>query len=206
MASALRLGQIGSSGQAPGGKHGGGFWPSSEESRRLRASTAVGVPRGSAGMEALTDVATPKLALVCRIPGAVCALPLERVVETMRPLAVESLSGAPSFVRGLAIVRGAPVPVVDAAALLGAADGCPRRFVIVRAGIRRVALAVDEVVGVRALPWEQLDRLPSLLRDAAADVVARIGTLDDELLLVMESTRLIPDGAWMPRAAGDCAA
>jgi purine-binding chemotaxis protein CheW len=154
----------------------------------------------------LTDVATPKLSLVYRIPGAVCALSLERVVETMRPLAVESLSGAPPFVRGLAIVRGAPVPVVDAAALIGASDGCPRRFVIVRAGTRRVALAVDEVVGVRALPSDQLERLPSLLREAAADVVARIGTLDDELLVVLESTRLVPDGAWLPRAAGDRAA
>jgi purine-binding chemotaxis protein CheW len=59
--------------------------------------------------------------LLCRVRERLCALPLAHVVETMRPLPIEPLGGMPGFVQGIAIIRGAPVPVVDAGALLGSA-------------------------------------------------------------------------------------
>lgn len=141
------------------------------------------------------------LSLICRVQARLCALPLAHVVETMRALPVEAVAGAPHFVPGLALIRGAPVPVVDTARLLGAQDGCANRFVIVTAGERRVALAVDDVLGVRAVPAGSLHPLPALLHEAGGDVVAAIGLLDAELLLVLRSTRLLPDDAWAACAA-----
>jgi purine-binding chemotaxis protein CheW len=112
------------------------------------------------------------------------------VIETMRPLPVEPLRGAPPFVLGISIIRGAPTPVVDAAALIGATGSTPRRFVTIRTGTRIGALAVDAVIGVHALA--SLAALPPLL-DAARDVAAAIGTLDAELLVVLDTARLVPD-------------
>jgi len=119
----------------------------------------------------------------------------------MRALAVEPLPGAPAFVAGVSIIRGAPVPVVDAAALL---DGAatrevatrPGRLVTLRVGERHVALAVDEVLGVRAIPAADLRELPPLLGEARGDGVAWLGAHDDGLLVVLEGTRLIPDSLW----------
>ncbi|HZE91839.1 MAG TPA: chemotaxis protein CheW, partial [Rhizobacter sp.] len=71
------------------------------------------------------------LSVICRVQGRLCALPLSHVVETMRPLPTETIAGAPDFVCGLAVIRGAPVPVVDLARLLGATDTQARRFVTV---------------------------------------------------------------------------
>ena len=136
------------------------------------------------------------LALVCRVQARLFALPLGQVVETMRPLPVERIAGAPHFMPGLAVIRGAPVPVVDAARLLGAAGGDARRFVTVLAGSRCVALAVGSVLGVRALAAGSLHELPPLLQEAGADVVAAIGLLDAELLLVLQGTRLLPEDVW----------
>jgi purine-binding chemotaxis protein CheW len=128
-------------------------------------------------------------------------LPLRHIVETMRPLPVEAMAGAPPYVRGLAIIRSAPVPVVDVARLLGdesapaqaRADGGPSaRFVTVKVAERVIALAVDGVIGARALELDSLRALPPLLRDAGADVVGSIGTLDDELLLVLRSASFVP--------------
>ena len=133
------------------------------------------------------------LSLVCRVEARLCALPLEHAVETMRPLAVEPVVGAPPFVRGLAVVRGEPLPVVDAARLLGLQEGPIGRFVTVAVGVRRVALAVDAVVGVRRFPPGSLRALPPLLHEAAGDVVDAIGLLDSALLLVLRSARLLPD-------------
>jgi purine-binding chemotaxis protein CheW len=141
--------------------------------------------------------------LVCRVATRICALPLDAVIETMRPLPVEPIAGAPAFIAGLAIIRGAPVPVVDAARLLGAGGGRPGRFVTLRVAPRTVALAVDAVLGVRALPADRLSALPPLAGAVAAEVVAAVGMLDARLLVVLEAARLVPDAvfALVERAA-----
>jgi purine-binding chemotaxis protein CheW len=137
-----------------------------------------------------------KLALVCRVATRRCALWLEDVVETMRPLPVEPLAGAPPFVRGVAVVRGDPVPVVDVASLVGAEESCPTRFVVVTAGGRRVGLAVDDVLGVQVIPSGSLQDLQPFLGDASAEVVSAMGAVGTELVLVLRSARLVPEGVW----------
>lgn len=103
----------------------------------------------------------------------------------------------PGFVLGLAIIRGAPTPVVDAGALLGEhGEGQPTRFVVMRVQERRVALAVEAVLGVKRLAGETLQALPPLLRHAADDVVAAIGTLDAQLLTVLGGGYLLPPAVW----------
>jgi purine-binding chemotaxis protein CheW len=64
------------------------------------------------------------------------------------------LPDAPPGVRGLLDVRGEVMPVVDARAALGGVPGPPRpdqHLVVLEAGGRRVALAVDRVTEVREL-------------------------------------------------------
>lgn len=136
-------------------------------------------------------------ALLCRVATHMCALPLAHVAETMRPLPTQSLAGAPEFVRGVAVIRGAPVPVVDVARLLGAPDATPsRRYVTLRAGARTVALAVEGVEGVSSLDELATTELPPLLRDVSHATVTAIGALDSELLLVLESAHIVPDSVW----------
>ena len=137
-----------------------------------------------------------ELSLLCRVGRFLCALPLEHVEEAMRPMPVEAIAGVPSFVRGLAVIRGAPTAVVDAAALLSGVASHPTRFVTMKIGMRRIALAVDRVVGVVEIPPSSLDALPLLFQDASLDVISAIGTLDAELLLVLQGTRLIPEELW----------
>jgi purine-binding chemotaxis protein CheW len=134
--------------------------------------------------------------LLCRLGSRVCALPLARVSETMRPLPIEPLAGTPPFVLGLSIIRGVPTPVVDIARLVGVADLHPTRLVTVKTGRRPAALAVGAILGVRALSEGQLSAIPPLVREAGADLIAAIGALDAELLLLLETACLIPDSAW----------
>lgn len=138
----------------------------------------------------------PQSLLLFRVRDTLCALPLAHVEETMRPLPVEPIAGVPSFVRGVAVVRGAPIPVVDAASLIRGEESAPTRFVTIKTGARRVALAVDAVVGIVAVSQASVDSLPPLLDQADGDAIAAIGTLDKELLLVLRHTRLLPDHLW----------
>lgn len=132
-----------------------------------------------------------------------CAIPLCHVAETMRPLAIETVAGTPSFVRGVAVIRGEPTPVIDLNALLGDGESGTRygRFVTIKVGARRVAIGVDGVAGVRDLDSSRLGELPPMLRDAAAGLVEAIGTRDAQLLVVLRTARMVPDDVWTALAA-----
>lgn len=146
----------------------------------------------------------PELWLLVRAGGQLCALPLEHVDETMRPQPVRAVAGVPPFVRGVAMIRGLPVPVVDAASAIGqveaSSDGT--RFVSLKIAERRVALAVDEVIGVRQINHSYLADVPPLLAGTSANIVA-IGALDSELLMVLRSGKLVPETTWTAIEAGD---
>ena len=136
--------------------------------------------------------------LLCRAGVHLCAMPLGQVVEIMRVLPIESLSGGPPYVRGLCVIRGSPAPVVDTGLLIGDHATRCERFVAVRTGGRIVALAVEAVVGIRMLGAEASDQLPPLLRGAAIETIAAIGTLDAELLFFLRAARIVPEDLLSP--------
>ena len=133
--------------------------------------------------------------LLVRAGARLCGLPVGAVTETMRPLPVSPVAGAPGWVRGVTILRGEPVPVVDLAALLGGApEDAPARFVGVRTGDRQAALSVAAVVGVAELDPDGARTLP-LVRDACAGALSSLRALDGDLLVVLGAARLVPDAA-----------
>lgn len=148
--------------------------------------------------------ATPRAAvLLCAVGERLVAVSLGHVIETMRPLPITPLpagAACDDVVVGMAVVRGAPVPVVDASRLLGGPTLVePGRFVSLRTGERCAALAVAEVVGVRPLDVAELRELPSLVSE---DAVSRVGALDAKLLFVLQAARLVPDAVWRSLEAG----
>jgi purine-binding chemotaxis protein CheW len=131
------------------------------------------------------------------IANWVCAFDLHDVAEVMRPLPTVPLTGMPEWTLGLSLIRGAPLPVVDMRRLLGhPPKGTPERYAVMNAGERRVALAVDRVIGIRWLEASALDLLPPLLRQAGEEVVAALGTVDRHLLMVLEVARVLPGEFW----------
>jgi purine-binding chemotaxis protein CheW len=109
-----------------------------------------------------------------RVGGRLLALPVEHVIETMRPLPIEpGEPDAPACVLGVARVRGERLRVVDAARLFALPAVAATRFVIVRAGDTRLALQVDSVLDIRDLgtgasidPPRDLAALVAPLREA----------------------------------------
>jgi purine-binding chemotaxis protein CheW len=135
---------------------------------------------------------SPSFWLLCRLGAHVCALPLGHIVEILRPLPIEPVADAPRFVRGLSLIRGSPVPVVDTTLLLDESGAEPERLVMIKIGGRLVALAVTAVLGVRSIDAGSAHPPPPLLREAAGEIVSAIGTLDAELLLFLDAARLVP--------------
>lgn len=135
--------------------------------------------------------------LICRSHPRLCALPLASVGETMRSLPIQIIPDMPGYILGASIIRGAIVPVVDVANLLGVSGHSHRdRLVTLRFGERCVAFAVDEVIGVRKLDGETTQTIPPLLTAIEAGIIESMTMLDAELLLVLQAAHLIPDAVW----------
>jgi purine-binding chemotaxis protein CheW len=134
--------------------------------------------------------------LACRVGSYVCGIPLEHVTETMRPLPVKAIASVPVFVRGISVIHGETVPVLDVGLLIGAEPGTPTRFVTIDVAGRVVALSVDGVMGIQEVGGDVLREIPSLLNGASGDAIAALSTLDSELMVVLESTRLVSDSLW----------
>lgn len=143
----------------------------------------------------MADLGVP--VLVVAVHDWRCALDLRDVLETLRPLPVQPVPGAPDYVRGLAVIRGQAMPVVDLAALLtGLPEHDCERFVCVRSGGRWLALAVAAVLGIHRLGVHSLQDLPPLLAQARGHGLESLGLLDRELLSVLATGRLLPEAVW----------
>lgn len=142
------------------------------------------------------DTDSGNLVLVVTTGMCACALPLPSVIETLRPLPIEPIPGALAFVRGVSILRGIPTPVIDLGAFLGSSAGQPTRFVTLRAGDRQAAISVGAVRGVWELDSPTLRKLPPLLHGASNDMIDAIGTLDQQVLMVLRDSWQLPEEVW----------
>jgi purine-binding chemotaxis protein CheW len=131
--------------------------------------------------------------VLCCAGPHLCAILIQHVIEIMRVLPIEAIAGAPTYVRGLSIIRGAPVPIVDIGLLLGGRATPAGRLVAIRAGSRTIGIAVEAVEGIRVIGPEAFNQMPPLLRDTATATIAAIGTLDAELAFFLQTARIVPD-------------
>jgi purine-binding chemotaxis protein CheW len=138
-----------------------------------------------------------RMYLIVRMKNCVCALPLENVIETMRPLAIEEVAGAPEFLRGVSLIRGIATPVIDLDAMLGRANPGAGRIVTMNCRGRQIGLLVEGVMDVRDLGMIAAEReFPALLRSASRECVAKMDCLDGELLVILRKGWRVPEEVW----------
>jgi purine-binding chemotaxis protein CheW len=137
-----------------------------------------------------------RLVLVVGVSRGLCAVPLMHVIETMRPLPLETIAGVPPYVCGVSIVRGIPTPVVDLGMVLGKAGGENARFVALRLGDNQVVFSVRTVLGVQRLDESQIEVLPPLLGEATKETIESISTLDRQMLFALRASWMLPDTVW----------
>ena len=122
-----------------------------------------------------------------RLGEADYALPLDRVVEVLRMVAITPVPESPRAVAGVIDLRGRVIPVLDLRRRLGMPDRAYdlRTPILVAEDERRVVgLVADEVVQMLPVPAEAIDGPETLGRPAAAvEAVARPG---GRLVLVLD--------------------
>lgn len=153
-------------------------------------------PAREDAMTAATDEAGAERFVVFDLGGEPYALPIASVDEVVRlPAALTRVPRAPAFVEGVMNLRGAVVPVIDAARRFGAVSasaGARRRVVVVDVDGLKAGLIVDGVSEVLSAAPGELLPAPDLAGDAAGtfDRVVSIAR-DDRLILVLSPRALL---------------
>jgi purine-binding chemotaxis protein CheW len=123
--------------------------------------------------------------VVFAIDKVLCAVPLEATERVFHMVAVSPLPGAPPILAGVINLHGSVVPVVDLRRRLGSsvyAYGLGAHLLLVTSPRRRLALTVDQVLGVQTIPEGSV--VPSRLVAPVLGGVAGIAALPDGLLFI----------------------
>ncbi|MBD8526773.1 chemotaxis protein CheW [Pseudomarimonas arenosa] len=134
--------------------------------------------------------------LTLQAAGRPCAVPLDAVIEVLRPLPIDALTDVPAYLLGLSVLRGQPVAVLDLPRLLGQPGEAIGRWLHLRVGPRRLALAVPSVGRVEHLDQLDWQPLPALFEGDAARVVQQVAQRDQQLYVQLNVMRLLPDSLW----------
>jgi len=123
--------------------------------------------RSDAASAGAADVTRPQgqadrlEALTFRLGAETYALEIEAVTEIVLPRPVTPLPRAPGFVRGVASLRGAVLPVVDLARRLGLPggddEGRHSRILVLRDGEERMGFWTGQVLGVARFTRTELE-------------------------------------------------
>lgn len=122
------------------------------------------------------------------------ALPIDRVQEIQQLVVPTELPDVSPALLGLINLRGTVIPAIDLRLLLGlkpAAYGLETPMVIARTGESLVALVVDQVEDVVALPEECLQS-PSKVY-ALADRMLGVCRMGSGLAFLLDMDKLIPE-------------
>lgn len=143
--------------------------------------------------------------LTVKIGNKYASINIQDINETLRPLTLEAFANLPSFILGLSTIRGIQTPVMSLKKFL---EGTHQEnnnssnevkkliWVTLKVNGLQVAIEVDSISGIFEIPTDALQNMPPLLAHAHSDSIALCGMLDNNLLLILQSTRLIPKEVW----------
>jgi purine-binding chemotaxis protein CheW len=133
-----------------------------------------------------------------RLDGHLFGVPVETVQEVLRHQSMTVVPLAPAEVSGLLNLRGQIVVTVDLRVRLGLTErpaDAPSVNVVVRTHEGTVSLLVDQIGDVLEPPEAAFETVPDTVPAALRDVVDRVGKLESELMLVLDTERAVQSAA-----------
>ena len=123
------------------------------------------------------------------------------VKEIIRVENITHIPEAPSFIHGLANLRGQIIPVIDLAMQFGLSDAVKSkekvRILVTEFDGHTVGMLVDEVPGVLKITEDNIEPPPELIqRGLRRDYIRGVGKVEGRLVLLLNLEKIL-----MPREA-----
>jgi purine-binding chemotaxis protein CheW len=140
--------------------------------------------------------------VIFRVAASEYAMPLQRVMEVLRMVAVRPVPDGPAWLAGVINLRGRVLPIMDLRTRLGLPPQAARletRIIVADAGQSWIGLLADEVLEVLTQPAAPID-LPEGLPGATGQQYAAVQA-EGRLVTVFDLERLSADTRALPRLA-----
>ncbi len=127
-----------------------------------------------------------------------------QVREVLRYTDIAPVPGAPDYVLGIINLRGNVVTVIDTRKRFGldpAEVNDNTRIMITESGSHVVGILVDSVAEVADLNTNDIDETPSVGTDDATKFISGVCNTNDDLLILIDLTKLLSDEEWEDVAA-----
>jgi purine-binding chemotaxis protein CheW len=129
--------------------------------------------------------------VVFRLQNEEYGLPIHKVKEIIRLVAITKMPNTPEYIEGVINLRGGIIPVIDLKNYFGffvneqQAEG---RIIIIEIAGKEVGIIVDAVEEVLCISEENIEP-PPLQASNMADYVRGVGKLQDRLLILLDLDR-----------------
>ncbi len=124
-------------------------------------------------------------------------IPIERVHEIVRPMAITAVPDTPDHIEGVINLRGKIVPVVDLRKRFGEkqpAGNRKNRIVVAEINGRQVGLLVDTASEVLKLAPDAIEDPPQALGDEASSYVRGVAKFNGRLIILVDLERIMREG------------
>jgi purine-binding chemotaxis protein CheW len=116
---------------------------------------------------------------------------ISTVKEIIRAENITHIPEAPSFIHGLANLRGQIIPVLDLARQFGLTGEeqatVNARIIVTELDHQLVGMLVDEVPGVLKIAEENIENTPELIQnEIKRDYIKGVGKLDNRLIILLD--------------------
>jgi purine-binding chemotaxis protein CheW len=142
----------------------------------------------------MSTTAVPLRLVTFRLGDDLFAAPIEAVERVLRYQLPRSIPNLPVWIGGVIEYSNRIVPVIDLRKRfeLPAAPNSPlMRLLVLNAGGEWAAVLVDAVLDVRTIQATDLVPPPPLFRGLAAEYLRGVMRRDDQLVIVLDSDRLL---------------
>ncbi|MGF6275877.1 purine-binding chemotaxis protein CheW [Massilia sp. UYP11] len=107
---------------------------------------------------------------------------------------VTRIANAPSFIKGVANLRGVIVPIIDIRIKFGHSDptyDSTTVVIVLNLGKSTVGIVVDSVSDVTRLTPEQIRAAPDVGRPNDANYIVGLGILEERMLIIVDIVQLV---------------
>jgi purine-binding chemotaxis protein CheW len=121
---------------------------------------------------------------------AVDIMKIDSIAEMMKTM---KLPGLPSFMMGVANLRGEVIPIIDTRVkfmLEPKVEHASDRIVVVYLDDKKIGIVVDEVKEVLTLSQEQLEEPPRTGRNGSSFISA-IAKMEDRMLMIIDIDKVL---------------
>jgi purine-binding chemotaxis protein CheW len=120
------------------------------------------------------------------------SLDIMKVITVEKYIPIEQKAKSPANMKGIIRLRGDVIPVYSLRSKFGLEDkepGHDTRFIITNANDMKVAYEVDKMQGIVTLEPEQINEVPSIVKNVNTSYMEKVVNIDGRLIIQLD-----PDG------------